>query len=132
MHARLYYQSTGEISPADLLDGKQHALWNTIIGEGEARRPSAAIFVFVDLVGPWNHHWQGKLRLTAEDGEHTLLNQTIELDFWVQDAGKLVLPFLICGTGCKELELTATLEGLSTDQVDISTLTKTIPFECGE
>jgi hypothetical protein len=36
----------------DLLDGEVHALWNTIIGEGEARKPSCAIWVLVDLTGP--------------------------------------------------------------------------------
>ena len=51
-HAHLYYHATGKINPTDLLGGKTHVLWYTIIGEGEAREPSSAIMVLVDLVGP--------------------------------------------------------------------------------
>lgn len=132
IHSHLYYHATGKIGPADLLDGKSHALWNTIIGEGEAREPSAAIMVLVDLVGPGFTKCEGRLRLTATDSKKTLLAQTLELSLWFNEGSKVILPFLVCGTGCEEVEITATLENLSASKVDIGTLTKTIPFKCGE
>jgi hypothetical protein len=132
IHAHLYYQSTGEVNPRDLLDGQGHALWNTIIGEGEARKPSAAILVLVDLTGPTFLKCDGRLRLTATDREKTLLDQTLLLDIWFNEGGKVVLPFLVCGTGCSELEITAALEDLPATMVKTGTLKKVVPFKCGE
>jgi hypothetical protein len=132
IHAHLYYQSTGEINPTDLLDGEDHSLWNTIIGEGEARKPSAAILVLVDLVAPSFLKSNGRLRLTATDGEKTLLDQALLIDIWIHEGGKVVLPFLVYDTGCRELEITATLEEMPATMIETGTLTKIIPFECGE
>ncbi|MGB8958666.1 MAG: hypothetical protein WCC00_06595 [Candidatus Aminicenantales bacterium] len=132
VHAHLYYHATGKINPNDLLDGKPHVLWNAIIGEGEAREPSAAIMVLVDLVGPGFTQCEGRLRLTATDNQKTLLDQTLELSLWLNEGGKVILPFLVCGTGCEEVKITATLEDLPASKVDTETLTKTIPFKCGE
>jgi hypothetical protein len=132
IHAHLYYHATGKINPTDLLDGKIHALWNTIIGEGEAREPSAAIMVLVDLTGRWFAEREGRLRLTATDRNKTLLDQTLELGLWFNERGKVTLPFFVCGTGCEEVTIIATLEGLPSSKVDTGTLTKIIPFECGE
>jgi hypothetical protein len=132
IHAHLYYHATGKINPTDLLDGRSHALWNTIIGEGEAREPSAAIMVLVDITGPGFLRCEGKLRLTATDSQKTLLDQTLELGLWFNERGKVTLPFFACGTGCEEVTIIATLEGLPASKVDTETLTKIIPFECGE
>ena len=132
IHAHLYYHATGKTNPTDLLDGRSHALWNTIIGEGEAREPSAAIMVLVDLTGRWFAEREGRLRLTVTDRKKTLLDQTLELDLWFTERGKVTLPFFVCGTGCEHIEITATLEDLPASQVDTRTVTKTIPFECGE
>jgi hypothetical protein len=132
IHAHLYYQSTGEINPTDLLDGKGHSLWNTIIGEGEARKPSAAILVLVDLSGPTFWRRDGTVRLAATDGQKTLLDQTLLLGIWGNEGGKVVLPFLVCGTGCRKLEITATLEGFPDALVETATLKKIVPFKCGE
>jgi hypothetical protein len=132
IHVHLYHHASGKINPTDLLDGRNHALWNTIIGEGEGREPSAAIMVLVDISGPGFLQCEGKLRLTATDSDKTLLDQTLELGLWFTQRGKLTLPFFVCGTGCKHVEITATLEDMPATKVDTGTLTKTIPFECGE
>ena len=132
IHAHLYYQSTGEINPEDLLDGKAHALWNTIIGGGEARKPSCAILVLVDLTGPTFVNIGGKLAMKATEGEKTLLDQTLSLGIWFNEGQKLVLPFLVYGTGCGKLEITATLQGLPASKVKTAALKKLVPFECGE
>jgi hypothetical protein len=149
IHAHLYYHATGKINPTDLLDGRNHALWNTIIGEGEAGEPSAAIMVLVDITGPGFLRCEGRLRLTAtalEPGSEdvdalpglmahdkkTLLDQTLELGLWFNEGGKVILPFLVCGTGCETVEITATLENMPATKVDTGRLAKTIPFKCGE
>lgn len=132
IHAHLYHESTGEINSTDLLDGKDHALWNTIIGEGEARKPSNAIWVLVDLVGPSFSNAHGALLLKVSDGEKTLLEKTLSLCDWFNEGNNLVLPFLVYGTGCKKLEITATLQGLPNAQVKTPTLKKLVLFECGE
>lgn len=132
IHAHLYYHATGKINPIDLLDGKTHVLWNTIIGEGEAREPSSAIMVLVDLVGPGFTQCEGRLSLIATDSQKTLLDQKLELSLCFNEGGKVILPFLVCGTGREEVKITAALENMSASKVDIGTLTKTIPFECGE
>jgi hypothetical protein len=132
IHAHLYYQSTGEINPTDLLDGKVHVLWNTVIGEGEAHKPSRAILVLVDLTGPTFAGFRGMLAVKATEGEKTLLDQTIPLDTWFNAGQKLVLPFLVYGTGCGKLEISATLQGLPAANVKTATLKKSVPFECGE
>lgn len=133
IHAHLYFHSTGEISPMDLLDGKRHALWNTIIGEGVARMPSRALWVIVDVAGPtFAVNFGGKLAVNVTDGLKTLLDQTLLLNDWYTKGDKLVLPFLVYGTGCGKLEITATLEGLPDTMVETATLKKIVPFKCGE
>lgn len=132
IHAHLYFHSTGEISPTDLLDGKQHALWNTITGAGEAGKPSGAIWVLVDLTGPTFANIDGKLTLKATEGEKTLLSQTVSLRIWFKEGQKVVLPFLVYDTGCKKLEITATLEDLPATMVERATLKQVVLFECGE
>ena len=132
IHAHFYFHSTGEISPTDLLDGKPHALWNTIIGAGEAGKPSGAILVLVDLTGPTFANIDGKLTLKAAEGEKILLGQTVSLKIWFREGQKVVIPFLVYDTGCNKLEITATLEDLPAKMVDTGTLKKVVPFECGE
>jgi hypothetical protein len=146
VHAHLYYHATGKISPTDLLDGRSHELWNTIIGEGEAVEPSAAIMVLVDITGPGFHRCEGRLRLTATAGgedidtlsglkahdKKTLLDQTLELSLWLNEGCKVTLPFLVCGTGCDEVKITAALEDLPASKVEMGILTKKIPFRCGD
>lgn len=132
IHAHLYYHSTGKIDSTDLLDGKEYNLWNTIAGVGVAKEPSSTIMVLVDLVGPKFNRCEGRLRLTATDNQKILLDQTLELSLWFNQDGKVILPFFVPGTGCEHVEITATLEDLPASKVDTRTLTKTIPFECGE
>ena len=133
IHAHLYYHASGKIDPTDLLDGKEYNLWNTIGGTGVAKEPSSTIMVLVDLVCPKFARCEGRIRLTATDSSNTLLDQTLELSLWYSPPdGKVRLPFFVCGIGCEHVEITATLGDLPASKVDTGTLTKTIPFECGE
>jgi hypothetical protein len=132
LHAHLYYQDSGEIDSTDLLDGKDHALWNTVIGEGEARKPSSAILVLVDLKGPLFEEQGGSLSVKAAEDKKILLNQTLRLALWSDRGRKMVVPFLVYNTGCHHLEITATLVGLPDASVQNGAMRKAIPFKCGE
>jgi hypothetical protein len=132
IHAHLYYQATGKVDPTDLLDGNVHRLWNTIIGGGEARMPSCAIWVLVDLAGPAFVQLDGKLVVRVTEGNKTLLDKTFSLKRWFSEGYRVTLPFLVYGTGCAELKITAMLKGLPPEKVKSATLTKSVPFECGE
>jgi hypothetical protein len=131
IHVHLYYQSTGEIDTRDLLDGKEHNLWNTIAGVGVARKPSCSVLVLVDLVGPTFAKIDGELAMKATAGETTLLERTLQLGDWYADE-RLVLPFLIYGTGCEKLEISATLQDFPGAKIKVGTLKKSVPFECGD
>jgi len=132
IHAHLYHESTGEINKTDLLDGKVHMLRNSVIGEGEGGKPSNAVWILVELVGPTFADIKGELSLTAIAGDKILLDQTLKLHKWFNEGGRLVLPFLVYGTGSNILEITATLKGLPAEKVLRTTLKKSIPFEIGE
>jgi hypothetical protein len=132
MHAHLYHELTGEINRTDLLDGKVHMLRNSVIGEGEGGKPSNAVWILVELVGPTFGDIKGELSLKAIAGDKILLAQTLQLHKWFNEGGRLVLPFIVYGTGGSTLEITATLQGLPAEKVLRTTLKKSIPFEIGE
>ncbi len=133
IRAHLFHQSTGEINPANLLDGKSHVLWNTPIGEGEALSPSGAVLVVIEIMGPsFSRELDAKLVVKAITGNKTLLDKSLILGDWFCSGNKISLPFLIYGTGCGDLEITARLDGLPDEAMGEGTLTKTIPFRCGE
>lgn len=132
MRAHLYYQSSGEISKYDLLDGKHHELWNTRIGEGEAREPSGALWLLVEISEPSEEIPGGHLALEVTEGEKCLLSQSLRLDKWVYDGNRLFLPFIIYGTGCETIVISARLLGIPAEKMGNSSLIKTIEFKCGE
>lgn len=133
IHAYLYYQSSGEISKYDLLDGKHHELWNTIVGEGEAKEPSGALWLLVEIEGPGDLvDLGGRLALEVTGDEKKLLSQTLRIDDWNYSSEKLILPFIVYGTGCETIEMHARLEGIPEDRLGISSLIRTIDFRCGE
>ena len=133
IHAHLYYQSSGEISKYDLLDGKHHELWNTIIGEGEAKEPSGALWLLVEITGPGDYGKKGGcLTLEVTGDEKKLLSQTLRIDDWVYNGEKFSLPFIVYGTGCETIEIQARLEGIPKEKLGNSSLSKTIEFRCGE
>ena len=133
LRAFLYFHSTGAVSSINLADGKDHALWNTPIGEGEAGQPSQAVWMLIDIVGPSFSEDSGAiLHVTAINGGKTLLDQTQILYDWYCRSNKNIIPFLVYGTGCGDLEISARLDGLPDEKVDNSVLKRTIHFKCGE
>ena len=132
IHARLFFHGTGKIGTADLLDGNEHHLWNTIIGEGGAGAPSSATWVLVELTGPTFLQAPGKLEVKATANKKVLLNQTLSFSRYSFDGKNLVLPFLVYDTGCGSLEIAATLKEVPASKLKGATLKRSVPFDCGE
>ena len=133
IEARLFSQGTGELANSDLLDGKDHALWNTIIGEGEATgKPSSVTWVLIELSGPSFAGTPGRLIVSARANKTTLLSQTLTLGTYFNEGNRLLLPFLVYGTGCAPLEITASLAGIPATKLRGASMTRRVPFKCGE
>jgi hypothetical protein len=136
IRAHLYFHETGEIGAADLINGKDVALWNTIIGEGMAGTPSTAIWVVVELGGPgFTSEVKGKLVVTATakqpKGSKVLAKQTFELSSYFSEGNAIQVPLLVYGTGCAVVEIAASLRGVNPKGATTE-LKKEIPFACGE
>lgn len=128
IHAFLYFHRTGTFGDRDLTDGKT-ALWNTIIGEGDAGMPATAMLVKVELGGPTFANQDGKVVVVAKVGKRTLAKQTFQLaDYFEEGGPTITLPMLVTGVGCDEVALTATLSGKGKK----GAATATVPFACGE
>ncbi len=125
IQAKLYYPATATFS-RNILAEPRFALWNTIIGAGDAESPSNATLVLVDLRGaPGTYGERTTVRLRAVAGSRVLVNRAAQLSEFGPD-GRQAVGFWIYGTGCEAVDLTATLS-LRSDSVRAR-----IPFECGE
>lgn len=100
----------GTTSDFDLIDNNQISLWNTIIGEGSAGKPSEKTKIVVE-------GQNGDINLVVYQKKAIVLNKTFSL------IGKK--EFIINGTGCQPLDI-------QIFQNANVILTKTINYECGE
>jgi hypothetical protein len=128
IRAYLYYHGPGTIGTKDITDS-QVALWNTIIGEGDAEHPSNGTMIYVDLVGPSFASTSGSLEVVVKEGKKTLTKQKLDVGLFFSDGQKLSLPVLVIGTGCDEVSVTATYTTAEKKKVK---RTATIAFACGE
>jgi hypothetical protein len=128
IQAFLYFHKTGTFGTEDLTTGKV-ALWNTIIGEGDAEHPATAMLVKVVLTGPSFANQDGKLVVVAKEGKRTLVKQTFPIeDYFEEQTPSITLPLLVTGVGCEEITVTATLSGKGKR----GTARAVVPFACGE
>ncbi len=128
VQAFLYFHGTGTFGDKDLTAGGV-ALWNTIIGEGDAGAPSTAMLVKVDVVGPSFANQDGKVVVVAKAGRKVLAKATFALgDYFEEHGHAITLPLLVTGVGCDEVTLSATLSGKGKR----GAATATVPFACGE
>lgn len=128
MRACLFYEPLGKTDDRDLMSGSL-ALWNTIIGEGDAKAPSNTIIVHADVTGPaFLAGTKGTVSLVATSGKRVLRRETIPLATFFSDGSKLSIPFVVSGSGCGLLRLDALLTTPGHQQ----RLVKTIDFRCGE
>ncbi len=138
MKGYLYYnqnnigeKSVGTLSE-NIIDNKDFALWNTIIGEGSAKGSSKNTLIVVEIVNNPNQiSVNGYIRLIVKNDKNKILFSQTQ-DYSILEKGNVFKsPFLLYNTGCGYLNLVAELLDSSSKKV-ISTLKKRIEFECGE
>ena len=105
----IYKDST--TSTFDVLNDKTIALWNTIIGAGDAGQPSER--TKIKLTGKLD-----SLKVTIYNGKRKVENQ--KLPNFSGD-----FEFIINNTGCEEVKVIVT-------KLDKKVYQGTIPFRCGE
>jgi hypothetical protein len=127
IRAQLYYEENGSLSD-DIL-ARDFALWNTIIGEGDAASASNFTLVTVEISGA--HVPSGTLSAEISatvDGNIVLEKRQIPVALY-DDKTKFYAPLWLYGTGCQAVHISARL---TDNGVETSVDRKTIPFECGE
>jgi len=103
-------------------------LWNVIIGEGSAGGASENTLVQVVVTGQPKSSAEGlAVQLTAKTPTRTLLDRRSDVGI-MNTNGRYYAGFWLYETGCERVELNIKLIGEGSGQ----TVTKTIPFECGE
>lgn len=129
IQAKLFYYDKGTFS-RNVLAKPDFGFWNTIIGEGDADGPSDSTLVLVEVSGKSSEGEMPpsrKVELTAVARGKVLLKRAIEVGLFSDDH-KFYAAFWLYDTGCEPVKLTARIVG----QSQPSSMSKTIPFECGE
>lgn len=125
--AQLFFQDTATFSD-NVIDNKDLSLWNTIIGEGSANgHPSNSTLVKVTVKGPAKEESASPppVEVTVKTAKAVLAKHTFNDAFMSNGAYSVAL--MVQGTGCQPVTIQARLLGGAS-----STMTKTIPFQCGE
>ena len=129
VRAYFFFQESGRFGSLDLLDPSR-VLWNTPIGGGDEGEPSEATLVLVELSGPaFDRNPTGKLELIARTSTRELNRQSTQLSQLFARAQKLMVPFLVLGSGCEPVRLEVRLSGVVASE---QTVVREIPFQCGE
>jgi len=125
LKAHLYYHETGTVGVEDVASNVA-ALWNTVIGAGDAKGPSSALLVTVTMVGAFPAKAGTTLIVESARGGGAPSVQSIPLEYFFSDRDTITVPVLLHGVGCEDLILSAAIGG-SSDKVRV-----TVPFRCGE
>ena len=123
VEARLYYHDTGTLSEPVT---PQTALWNTIIGEGDAQEPSTSTLVDVIVEGEAGTFEVGsRVQLIVKNSSTDEVIAELGKDVGVlSDAGLSHIAFWLPNTGCEPLRIIAST-GATSMEIHV-------PFECGE
>ena len=127
--AMLFYDGKGTFS-RDVLTKPDFRFWNVIIGEGEAEGPSNSTLVLIEVTGHPSRDEASPSRsivFTATSGGKVLLRKVTRIGLF-SDEGKFYAGFWLYDTGCQPIKISARIVG----QTQPSSLSKTIPFACGE
>jgi hypothetical protein len=128
LRAYLFYEPLDKMDERDLVAGR-FALWNAMIGAGDAAAPSSTTVVLVDVAGPaFVTGTKGTLSVVATVGKRTLRRETVKIDEFFSEGSRLSIPFVVVGTGCGILNITATLAVPGHREQ----LRKSVEFACGE
>ena len=127
LRAMLFNSDRGTLS-RDVLREPRPALWNVVIGEGDAEGPSSSALVVVEVAGePGSYEDARQVELVARTREGELLRRATALGV-LNAQGRTFVGFWLYDVGCEPVRLQARLRG----QSQPSTRTDEIPFECGE
>ncbi|HET6668961.1 MAG TPA: hypothetical protein VFH15_01905 [Pyrinomonadaceae bacterium] len=129
IQAKLYYHDKGTFS-RDVLVNPNFAFWNVIIGGGDAEGLSDSTLVLVEVSRKSEEATAPpvrKVELTAVANGRVLLKRALAVGPFSDDH-KFYAAFWLYDTGCEPVKLTARMLG----QSQPSSLTRKIPFECGE
>lgn len=127
MRALLFYSDRGTFSE-DVLADTTKALWNTVIGEGDAGGPSESTLVVVEVSGePGSYEPDRSVELRATAGDRVLLRHAAPVA-GLSTEGRMYAGFWLYGTGCEPVRLSARMVG----QAAPAELRREIPFQCGE
>jgi hypothetical protein len=127
IHAHLFYETDGTFS-RDMLAEKGLSLWNTIIGEGWAGKPSKSTLFTVEVHGKNVKSNSVKLEIIAQ-GEKNQVISKIVTDISIYDENSRSFTGLwLNNTGCEKIKITAQLIGGPKAKPTVAT----IPFSCGE
>lgn len=122
IQVRFLYEQTGTLS-VDLTADPKIALWNSIIGEGDAKENANDLLVTALVVGPGQHNIDTPLIITVRDSKGKLLKTRTIPGMMVET--KTYRGFILEEAGCAGvITLTAKL--------GTSTRTEKLDLACGE
>lgn len=128
IRAQLYYEETGGFS-SDILSRPDFALWNTVIGEGDAEYASNSTLVTVEVGGKNVDVGAVSVEIKALDAKGRVLAKSVGSVALYDDKTKFYAPLFLQDTGCKPITISARLTGRG---IKARSVSKTIPFACGE
>jgi hypothetical protein len=126
--AMLFYDGKGTFS-RDVLAKPDFSFWNTVIGGGDAEGPSNSTLVLVEISGNPSRDEASpprKIEFTATAAGKVVLKRTSDIGLFKD--GKFYSGFWLYDTGCQPIKISARILG----QMQPSSMSKTIPFKCGE
>jgi hypothetical protein len=122
---QLFYELSGTLSD-DLTKQKNLSLWNTLIGEGDAKEPASSFLVSVVILGkPDSYDKQRAVSVVVTDKtKKSVVMQRQFSGLAFDRSGRVVKALFVENRTCASIEITAR----SGDSVR----TEALPFECGE
>lgn len=133
VRAHLVYEENGELS-RDIFKG-DFSLWNAVIGEGDAEGHSSSTLAYVVVETDGKETKTNpvlQFSATSEDGKRVKYTKTLPYYFPTEGASKTFVPILLHDTGCQKIKMTAKLVEKTAPTRIYQTVTKEIPFACGE
>jgi hypothetical protein len=125
IRVQLFYEDSGQLSADDLTKRKDLALWNTIIGAGDAGGPARSFLVSIVLRSTPSSFLKREAVVTVtDDKKKTKVMERHFRGLLFGKDGQLVKPILVENQTCSPTTIRAVI-GARTKSV-------TLPFECGE
>ena len=121
-----YKNVAGTFSP-NIIDNDSLALWNVIIGEGDALGCSDQTLVVVEISGNPKEFVQRQLSFNAIAEGKVLLDKKIKFAI-IDHTGRYYAIYILYETGCHKIKLTAKIIGVKVE----SQMEKFINYQCGD